>query len=231
MSTSTRRQSQRVLPSERLTPRREHLLIDAMWESGGFEPLAMTVNEMAELAGVSAKSVDRAVPFLLHTGLLREEGKACVLTGLACELARLRVADTARARLLLHSHWRGYWFHELAREHLAPGPMEEKELAKRLTTGLSGPCERGLHLIEWMTYALLLDRDEEGRLILPAGQNPPPRTDETPHAGHFGVLDPLLAVPVEQITALPDQDFITLMAACSTVLTSLFSQSSRPTER
>ncbi|MFJ4870523.1 hypothetical protein [Streptomyces sp. NPDC088757] len=231
MSAFTRRQSQRVLPSERLTPRRQLLMIDAMAQAGGAGLRAMSAQEIADLIDVSTKSVSRSIPFLVRTGLLQEQDKAFALTELASELARLRASDTARARLLLRGHWQGCWFHTLALKHLASDPLEEKELAERLSAGLPGPQERGLYLVEWMTYALLLDRDGEGRFVLPVEQDTPPKAAESAHAGPFGVLDPLLGTPTEQISALPDDDFIALMGAYRTVFRSLSSRSARPTKR
>lgn len=231
MSNSARRHSPRVLPSERLTPRRQLLMLDAMAEAGGSDRRAMSTRDIAGLTGVAIKSVSRAVPFLLHTGLLQEEGSACALTELAFKLTQLRITDTARARLLLRDRWHGSWFHKLALKHLASGPMEDEKLARSPSAGLPGPHERGLYLTEWMAYALLLDRDEQKRFILPADQDTSPSAAETTHTAPFGVLDPLLGTPTEHISALPDGDFIALMGAYRTVFASLASQSSQPTGR
>ncbi|MFE2557926.1 hypothetical protein ACFXGT_18265 [Streptomyces sp. NPDC059352] len=229
MSASARRYSPRVLPSERLTPRRQLLMLDAMAEVGGPDLRSMSVQDIAGLIGVSVKSVSRTVPFLLHTGLLQGEGRAWSLTELAFRLTQLRTADTARARLLLRDRWHDSWFHKVALKQLASGPLEDEKLAQSLSAGLPGPYERGLYLTEWMAYALLLDRDEQKRFILPAEQDTPPRTTETTHTAPFGVLDPLLGTPTERISALPDGDFIALMGAYRTVFASLASQSSHPT--
>lgn len=230
MSTFPRPDSPRVLPSERITPRRQLLMIDAMAEVGGADLRVVPAQDIADRIGVSTALPRRAVPFLLHTGLIQGKGGAWSLTELGFELARLRGTDSARARLLLRDHWHGSWFHKLALRQLASGPLEDKELARSLSAGLSGPYERGLYLTEWMTYALLLDRDGQGRFAVPAEQPRPPRAAQTAPTGPLGILDPLLGTPTDQISALPDGDFIALMSAYRIVFTSLASQPSRPTE-
>ncbi|MFF9069724.1 hypothetical protein ACF09E_30675 [Streptomyces sp. NPDC014891] len=224
MSSSAQRDTERILPSERLIPRRQLLMIDAMAQAGGTTLPAMPPQDIAGLVGVSTKTVTRSTSFLQHTGLLRAEHRSWALTELGHELARLRIADTARARLLLRDHWQGRWFHTLALQQLSSGPMEDQKLASALAAGLPGPVERGLFLTEWMTYALLLDRDENQRFVLPVERDTPPRAPQSEQVTAFSVLDPLLTTPDEQIAALPDDDFIALMGAYRTVFAALTSQ-------
>ncbi|MBW8796247.1 MAG: hypothetical protein JF597_22380 [Streptomyces sp.] len=71
-----------------------------------------------------------------------------------------------------------------------------------------------------MTYALLIERDEQGRFTLPATQQPAAPSGPGP-SGPMGVLDPLLNASAEQLSALPDAEFIALMSAYRTVFASL----------
>ncbi|MFE1802401.1 hypothetical protein ACFW9L_40420 [Streptomyces sp. NPDC059517] len=210
-----------MLPTERLTPRRQLEIVDSMFEAGGPDCRPVAVQTIASRLGISVKTVSRASAFLSHTGILWTGKSGWTLTSLGSKLARLRSTDTARARLLLRDHWQGSWFDKRALKQLASGPMEDAKLAEALSTGLPGPRERGLYLTEWMAYALLLDRDEQGLFTLPSSQRAATTSGPETAAGPFGVLDPLLNTPTEQFSALPDADFIALMGAYRTVFASL----------
>ncbi|MEV7678077.1 hypothetical protein AB0O64_05880 [Streptomyces sp. NPDC088341] len=178
----------------------------------------MTARDIASRLGITPKSVSRATAFLIHAGLLQPGRGAWALTEAGHSLARLRSTDSARARLLLRDHWQDMWFHQRAQHWLASGPAEERELAAHLSSGVAGPLERGLFLIEWMTYALLIDRDGQGRIILPAGQQSeaPGRTEEP--AGPEGIWAFLNA---EHVSVLPDDEFLAVMKAYRSLLVSL----------
>lgn len=210
----------RILPTERLTPRRQLEVIDALAELGGPKRSAVRATTVGKQLNISPRSISGAAGFLAQAGILRADTGSLALTKLGLTLAQLRSTDSARARLLLRDAWQGQWFQRSAVQHLTSGPLEEAELARRLKAGAPGPAERGLYLTEWLVYALLVDRDELGRCTLPVGEEPPtayaPKEQES-----LGVLDPLMSATPAEISALPDAQFIALMGAYQTVFASL----------
>ncbi|MDX2546158.1 hypothetical protein ACOT81_27410 [Streptomyces sp. WI04-05B] len=216
-----------TLPTERLTPRRQLGVVDGIADLGGPECRPVTARDLAARLGITPKTISRATGFLTHTGILHPGRGAWALTELGYSLARLRSTDSARARLLLRDHWQDSWFQQHAQRWLASGPLEEAELAAHLSVDQPGPPERGLYLTEWMTYALLIERDEQGRLALPAEQQAATAPGSGP-SGPMGVLDPLMNTSAEQLSALPDAEFIALMSAYTTVFASLTPKIPRP---
>ncbi|MFI1734064.1 hypothetical protein ACH40E_33600 [Streptomyces acidicola] len=209
-----------ILPSERLTPRRQLEMVDVLDELGGSDRRPVAARDLGDRMNLSHKSVAGAAGFLIHAGLIEPGRGAWAVTEVGATLARLRATDSARARLYLRDHWQESWFKWRAAQRLAGGPMEEGELARHLRSGLQGKAERGLFLVEWMVYALLLERDETGALRLPADHVPPPEVDAQP-AGPPGIFDPLLNASAAEISALPDGEFIALMGAYRTVFAAL----------
>ncbi len=215
-----------ILPCERLTPRRQLETVDVLYALGE-DGKPVSARDIAAHMKLSHKSVAGVAGFLIHSGLFQPGRGAWALTEAGATLARLRATDSARARLHLRDLWQGSWFQQRAAQPLAGGPMEEGELAQYLRSGLQGQAERGLFLVEWMVYALLLERDETGVVSLPADQVPPPET-ETPPVGPPGVFDPLLKTSAAEISALPDDEFIALMGAYRTVFAALAPKGPRP---
>jgi hypothetical protein len=210
----------RILPTERLTPRRQLEVIDAIAELGGPGRSAVRATTIGRQLKISPRSVSGTAGFLAQARIFRPDPGPLALTKLGLTLAQLRSTDSARARLLLRDSWQGQWFQQDAVQHLSSGPLEEAELAQRLKAGTPGPAERGLYLTEWLVYALLVDRDEQGRLTLPAAQKPP-TASEPKKPEPLGILDPLMSAAPAQISALPDDQFIALMGAYQTVFASL----------
>lgn len=168
-------QSPYVMPSERLATRRQLEVVDVLGELGGPQRHPVPAQVLASRLDITPKTVSRTAAFLVHGGLLRPGRGEWALTEIGYSLARLRSTDSARARLLLHDHWQDSWFHQRALERLTPGPAEEAELAAHLGSGLSATPERGAFLVEWMAYALLIDRDEHGASPCPPGSRPSSR--------------------------------------------------------
>ncbi|MDP9607935.1 MULTISPECIES: hypothetical protein [Streptomyces] len=210
----------RMLPTERMTPRRQLEMIDVMAELGGTGRASLLGSTIASRMGMARKTVSRAAGFLTQAGLTQPLRSSWALTEVGLSLARLRGTDSARARLLLRDHWKDIWFQQVAVRFLTSGPLDEQEFAKHLSAGLPGRPERAVYLVEWMTYALLIERDELGQVSLPVAQR---RPDGPPSAGPEpqSLLDPLFSAPVTQISALPDDQFIALMGAYRTVFSSL----------
>ncbi|MEU2314136.1 hypothetical protein [Streptomyces albidoflavus] len=216
-----------MLPTERLIPGRQLELVDAVLALGG-DSRAVSAAEIGARLRLSRKSVSGAAGFLVQARLLEPGRGAWSLTEQGATLARLRVTDSARARLHLRDHWRDSWFRQRACQHLGEGPLEESELADILRAGLQGQAERGLFMVEWMVYALLLERDEEGKVRLPADQTPSPAADKMEQpATPLGIFDPLLTSTAAEISALPDDKFIALMGAYRTIFTALAPQAPR----
>ncbi|MFF3381335.1 hypothetical protein ACFYXF_51355 [Streptomyces sp. NPDC002680] len=223
--TIPRIQTPLVMPSERLATRRQLDLVDVLFELGGSQRLPVSAQDLASRLDITPKTVSRTTTFLVHGGLLESGRGAWALTEIGHSLARLRSTDTARARLLLHDHWQDSWFHRRALERLTSGPVEEADLAAHLGSGLSATPERGAFLVEWMAYALLIDRDEQGRIVLPTRQQAGQQTASAPRppapAGPPGVLSPFLSMPAEAFSALPDAEFLALLQAYRTVFVKL----------
>lgn len=212
----------RILPTERLTPRRQLEVIDAIAELGGPDRSAVRATTVGKRLDIAPRSVSGTAGFLAQAGIFRPDTGSLALTKLGLTLAQLRSTDSTRARLLLRDSWQGQWFQRSAVQHLSSGPLEEAELARRLKAGAPGPAERGLYLTEWLVYALLVDRDELGRCTLPAGEEPPTASaPKEKEQESLGVLDPLMSAAPAEISALPDAQFIALMGAYQTVFASL----------
>ncbi|MEU8719560.1 hypothetical protein [Streptomyces antimycoticus] len=210
----------RMLPTERMTPRRQLEMIDVMAQLGGADRGSLSGSAIATHMGLTRKTVSRAAGFLTQAGLTQPLQSSWALTEVGLSLARLRGTDSARARLLLRDHWKGIWFQQVAVRFLASGALDEREFANQLSAGIPGRPERAVYLVEWMTYALLIERDEQGQVSLPGAQRPsdgPP----PPGPGPQSLLDPLFSAPVAQISALPDDQFLALMGAYRTVFSSL----------
>ncbi|MFE9296545.1 hypothetical protein [Streptomyces niveus] len=212
-----------MLPTESMTPRRQLEMIEIMAELGGTDRVALSGSVIAVHLGLTRKTISRAAGFLTQAGLFQPARASWALTEVGLSLARLRRTDSARARLLLRDHWKDSWFQQAAVRFLASGPLEEGAFAKRLGAGLPGRPERAVYLVEWMTYALLIERDEQGHVSLSAVQQPSAGSAgfAPPGPGSQSLLDPLLGASVAQISALPDDQFVALMNAYRTVFASL----------
>ncbi|WP_405848564.1 hypothetical protein OG211_14735 [Streptomyces niveus] len=204
----------RTTPTSRITPRRQLEISDLVGRLGNETQAEITAEMIHKAIGIAPKSSIEAAAFFVHAGLFRPGHRAWSPTELGKNLSRLRVEDPTRARLLLRDAWQDMWFNRRARQILANGPLPEADLARRLQTGLPGRPERGLYLVEWMSYALLVERTPDNDLMLPAAARP---NDVSATAG-AGVLDPLLRASVEQISALSEKEFIALMDGYRAIL-------------
>ncbi len=229
MTTSRVRRSttgQRVLPTERINVSNQLALLDAVvaMSDAGLAPV--TVEALTKRQSIGESSVAESHSFMAGARLLESDRSVWTATAAGRELARLRSEDAARARMFLRKHWNKQWFTTTATRLLARGPLEEQDLILGLSRGLSVRPARGAYLIEWMTYALIVQRDEQKRFVMvPAdGIAPEPgpgaaraQAPQAPPANSAG----LLIGSCEEITALPDARFLALMDAYRTVLTSL----------
>ncbi|MGW2280213.1 hypothetical protein [Streptomyces sp. NPDC001770] len=221
--TASAAQGSRALPTSRITPRRTQEILDVIRRLGGEERSPVSTADISSALKLAPKSAMEAATFLIHIGLLEPDRKAWSLTPLGLNLTRLRAEDPTRARLLLRDAWQPLWFNRRACRLLANGTRTERDLAGRLQAGLPGRPERGLFLVEWMVYALLVEHDGDGHLSLPA---PSHSTTTCPSAP--GVADPLALASVEQLTALPDAEFISVMNGYRTILLALSHRPSAP---
>ncbi|MFJ5233196.1 hypothetical protein ACIQBJ_25295 [Kitasatospora sp. NPDC088391] len=153
-------------------PRRQLDLIGVTAELGGPERKAVRVEDIARQLNLSVSTIAGAPGFLTQAGLLAPGRGAWAVTEAGATLAALRRQESIRARLFLHGHWQGTWFQQDAARLLAGGPMEEGDLAGGLGKGSPGVPERGLYLVEWLCYALIVHRDNHGRIALFVGTTP-----------------------------------------------------------
>ncbi|MEV4925048.1 hypothetical protein [Streptomyces roseoverticillatus] len=219
----TARRRERILPPERLSPRRQLELLDTVADLGGEQRVPVPPAAVADRMRLSVKTISSAPGFFEQAGLAEHGRGAWRVSETGLRLAWLRAADSARARILLHRHWQGQWFQQDAVRLLAAGALEEGVFADRLGRDLPGPSERRLCLVEWLAYALIVERDEDGLITLPqdtpgqAGRHAGPAQA----AGTHGIIDPLLHKTAKDVTTLPTARFLELMAAFRSVFTAL----------
>ncbi|WP_445269799.1 hypothetical protein [Streptomyces sp. DSM 41634] len=205
--------SRRILPTAALTCLRQLELIDLTASLGGPDRPPVTLAAIS--VHMSRKQVSKATAssaqgFLRQGGLVESHGGAISLTAAGLRLAQLRGEDPERARLFLCDLWKSTWPTTSAQQLLQQKPLDRTALAKQLR----GPytVERGLILVDWLDYALIVHQDEEGLVHLPqaepAGQ-PSPATTGLP------------LMRAEEISALPDDKFHAVMQAYEILLTSL----------
>ncbi|GGN64769.1 hypothetical protein GCM10012285_67070 [Streptomyces kronopolitis] len=199
-----------ILPSGGFTSLRQLKLLDLIAEMGGSERRSIPVAEISAEAEISATTVSSAQGFLRQAGLLETHHGALAVTPSGLQLTRLRAEDSARARLFLSNLWRSTWFAKSATRFLRQGPLERTALAEKLGQGLSSTRERGLYLVDWLDYALIVHVAEGGLVHL---------SDSSPAAEAPTSSLPLTSI--EEVLALPDDTFVAVMRAYTTLLTSL----------
>ncbi|WP_327262965.1 hypothetical protein OG444_16870 [Streptomyces sp. NBC_01232] len=205
-----------ILPSGGFTSLRQLQLLDLIAEMGGSERRSIPVSEISAAAKISATTVSSAQGFLRQAGLLETHHGALAVTPSGLQLTRLRSEDSARARLFLRDLWRSAWFAKAATRFLRQAPLERTSLAEKLGQGLSSTRERGLYLVDWLDYALIVQVGEGGLVHL-QGSSP---TAEAPASN-------LPLTSVEEVLALPDDTFVAVMRAYTTLLTSLRGSATR----
>ena len=83
-----------ILPTARMTPRRQMEMVDVMAESGGSgRSNALHGKFIADRMGLKAKSISSAAGFLTQAGILHPGRGAWALTDLGSTFARLRAED------------------------------------------------------------------------------------------------------------------------------------------
>lgn len=211
-STTQPSQPRWILPTERMNPTRQLIVVDTIAELGGAARQPVTVRAVSERMRVSEDSIGGSQGFLIQSGLLEAGRGAWAVTETGLQLARLRAAtDSARPRLLLRDHWRTAWFTTRAGKALQHGPLEANELAKRLHRGLRGCSERSVYLVEWLTYALIVHQDEHDLCELADEEKP--STGASHIRPSAPVTDPLIATDIGAVCDLPHQDFLSLLGA------------------
>ncbi|WP_330296916.1 MULTISPECIES: hypothetical protein [unclassified Streptomyces] len=202
------------MPTGGMTTLRQLKVVDAVAELGGDDRLAIPVAEIADKVGLSPHNVSSSQGFLRQAGLLETHHGSLSITTAGFRLTRLRTEDSARARLFLHDHWQSTWFTKAAKRLLRQGPRQRITLAEELSQGLPATApERGLYLVDWLDYALIVHVDEDGMAHLP-GSIPTPPPPAAPASGLF-------LSSVEATMALPDDTFVAAMQAYGTLVSSL----------
>ncbi|WP_326650597.1 MULTISPECIES: hypothetical protein [unclassified Streptomyces] len=199
----------RILPTEAMEPRRQLELLDVTARLQHKERDGAPIGAVSAAMGISEKTIAGAHGFLRQNGLLEPGCQMFALTPAGQRLAELRSADSARARLHLGELWSPTWFTTAAIRLLEHGPQEAAVLAQHLARGLSKRIERGLHLVHWLEYALVIRKGEDGQMELAreAARAPAP---------------PLLGSS-EAITALPRERFLAVMDGYRTIIAALAS--------
>ncbi|MDX2405288.1 hypothetical protein NJO91_19450 [Streptomyces microflavus] len=205
-----------ILPTERINVRRQLELLDIVVSLGGPEMLPVTLSAAGAGLAVGEATVQSAQGFMRQNDLLCPSRGMLSATPEGFRLSELRRTDSARARLYLRDLWLDAWFTRSAVKLLRCSPEEPAVLAQRLSRHLTKTAERGMHLVEWLDYALVVEADDDGRMrLVGAHAEPPPPAPETaPPAAA-----PFLAT-AEEISGLPDGQFFAVMQAYQTLLTS-----------
>ncbi|MGW9412048.1 hypothetical protein [Streptomyces diastaticus] len=199
-----------TLPTERINCRRQLELLDIVAELGGPEMRPVPLSEAGARLGVVEATVQYAQGFMRQNGLLGSVRGTLAVTPEGLRLFELRGTDSAHARLYLRDLWRDAWFTRSASKILRRTPEEASVLAQQLSRHLTRTPERGLHLVEWLDYALVVEADTDGRMRLAGAR---PAAPAPPAAA------PLLA-SAEEISGLPDSQFFAVMQAYRTLLAS-----------
>ncbi|RPF41119.1 hypothetical protein EDD96_4909 [Streptomyces sp. Ag109_G2-6] len=204
--------SRRILPTAAMTCLRQLEMIDLTASLGGPDCLPVMLAEISAhmpRKQVSKATVSSAQGFLRQGGLVESHGGAISLTAAGLRLTQLRGEDSARARLFLCNLWKSAWITTSAQQLLRQKPLDRIALADQLCGPY--PRERGLVLVDWLDYALIVHQGEDGLLRLPqVEQNGRP----SPAAG-------LPLMRAEEVSALPDDTFHAVMQAYEILLTSL----------
>ncbi|MER6389758.1 hypothetical protein ABT236_14930 [Streptomyces sp. NPDC001523] len=209
-----------IMPTSGMTTQRQLQVVDVVAQLGGDNRLPISAKVIADKLGLGASNVSNSQGFLRQAGLLETHHGSLSVTAAGLQLARLRSEDSARARLFLRDHWRSAWFTKAAKHLLGQGPKERTTLAKELGQGLAAAApERGLYLVDWLDYALIVHVAEDGMAHLPdAIPTPPPPA--APASGLF-------LSSVEATMALPDDTFVAAMRAYGTLVSSLLGPAAR----
>ncbi|MEU3283017.1 hypothetical protein [Streptomyces antibioticus] len=199
-----------ILPSGGFTSLRQLEMLDVIAELGGNDRRNIPVAKISAKVQISATTVSSAQGFLRQAGLLETHHGALSVTAAGLRLTRLRAEDSARARLFLRDHWQSTWFTKAATRFLRQGPLQRAALAENLGHGLSSTRERGLYLVDWLDYALIVQVSEGGLVHLPDSTS----ASEAPTSS-------LPLASANEVSALPDDTFVAVMRAYGTLLTSL----------
>ncbi|MFI8362407.1 hypothetical protein ACIGD1_19820 [Streptomyces sp. NPDC085612] len=202
-----------IRPTSAMTCLRQLEMIDLTASLGGSDrpPVALAeISVHMPRKPVSKTTISSAQGFLRQGGLVESHGGAISLTPAGLRLAQLRGEDSARARLFLRDLWKSAWPTGLAQRLLEQEPLERTTLAEQLRGPY--PVERGLVLVDWLDYALIVRQDDQGLASLP---QPEPAGQSSPAATGL----PLMRA--EEISALPDEKFHAVMQAYGILLTSL----------
>ncbi|MFI8106650.1 hypothetical protein [Streptomyces sp. NPDC086023] len=150
--------------------------------------------------GIAEKTVAGAHGFLGQNGLFEPGCQTFILTAAGLRLAELRTSDSARARLFLRELWGSSWFTLSTMRLLDAAPQDVTTLAEHLTRGISRRIERGLHLVHWLEYALVVHKEEGGQMALLRETQPP--QPALPFIGSS-----------HAVAALPRERFLEVMSA------------------
>ncbi|MFH7595091.1 hypothetical protein WDV06_08270 [Streptomyces racemochromogenes] len=171
---------------------------------------------MSKALGVAERTIADAHGFLRQNGLFEAGCQTFTLTPAGRRLAELRALDSAHARLYLRELWASAWFTTAAVGLLRPCPHDATALAEHLIRGVSRRIERGLHLVHWLEYALVVRKGEDGRMTLVRETlTPPPSLS--------------FMVTSEAVAGLPRERFLKVMDAYRTITRAL-SPSPQPAE-
>ncbi|MEU6437502.1 hypothetical protein ABZ874_24645 [Streptomyces albidoflavus] len=195
-------------------------MLDSLYVLGDGGHQLVPASDLSSALRLAPKTISRAAGFFVHTGLLESGRGRWKLTERGAELCRLRREPRDDpARDYLGDQWgsMGVWFHEETRRLLANGALEDHVLAQRLSAKAKRPLERGIALVEWIEYAKLVTRHEDGFVTLPFSQRPPvdaaPETDSPEIA-----IDPMAGISAPYMTGLATGELLELTQSISKLL-------------
>ncbi|MEU9034630.1 hypothetical protein AB0D45_06905 [Streptomyces sp. NPDC048352] len=191
-----------------MSARRQLELLDATARLGHGDGARVPARTISATLEISEKTITEAHGFLRQNGLVESGCQEFALTPAGLRLTELRALDSARARLHLRELWIASWFTVTALRLLKPGPQDAAAVAEGLIRGVGRRVERGLHLVQWLEYALVIQKDGHGRMA--PVQEPTPTRQALPFLGTS-----------EAIAALPREQFLAVMDAYRTIARSL----------
>ncbi|MBZ6107400.1 hypothetical protein ACF1HU_33240 [Streptomyces olivaceus] len=158
----------RTTPTDRASQRRQWGLALAACYCSGASRHTVASAELARSEKVTAETATQTLRFCCEVGLFNGGRGKFTVTEAGWAIAQRWQEDPIHARLLLQEQFlRPHWSVPVARAALLAGCLPAEELGKRLLGDLPGKLRRGRYLVEWLEWALLVHRDQQG-VVWPA---------------------------------------------------------------
>ncbi|MEU9348014.1 hypothetical protein AB0D74_43145 [Streptomyces sp. NPDC048278] len=187
---------------------RQWSLFLAMADFSGIGRLTVASVELARRASVGGETATQTLRWCSDLGLLTGGRGKFAVTDTGWDIAKRWHEDRDHARMLLQAPFLAHWSVQAIKEPMRHAPVPAETLAKWLQAGLPGSPRRGMYLIEWLSLAFLVHRDQQG-LVWPA-----------PALGVVAASEPT-AVPADACGQEPEQELNFLMGTTNSTLRGL----------